>query len=184
MCLSQKKKCWHFFLISPQKHILRVLIKNVSLMHFLKSTHNIYSWLSLSRTRLSRITAYLEVKILSLPKHENLTTSKKYCGKEEKLLLRINFSSFPQYFLCISNFKSAIIYMNLLNVVVRITFSSILKIWDVEVRISRSVSESPLEFEITRVDCILWKNNYLVHPLIWSYVHIQKYDIYMLCFPL
>ena len=44
--------------------------------------------------------------------------------------------------------------MNLLNVIVRITFSSILKIWDVEVRISRSVSESPLEFEITRVDCI------------------------------
>ena len=34
--------------------------------------------------------------------------------------------------------------------VVRIIFSSILKI---EVRISRSVPESPLEFEITRVDC-------------------------------
>ena len=47
-----------------------------------------YSWLSLSRTRLSRITAYLEVKIWSLPKHENPTTGKKkYCGKEEKLLL-------------------------------------------------------------------------------------------------
>ena len=63
---------------------------------------------SLSRTRLSRITAYLEVKILSLPKHENLTTSKKYCRKEEKLLLRSNFSSFPQYFryTCISNVKS------------------------------------------------------------------------------
>ena len=35
----------------------------------------------------NRITAYLEVKIWSLPKHENLTTGKKYCGKEEKLLL-------------------------------------------------------------------------------------------------
>ena len=34
----------------------------------------IYSWLSLSRTRLSRITAFLEIKICSLPKHENLTT--------------------------------------------------------------------------------------------------------------
>ena len=32
---------------------------------------------SLSRPRLSRITAYLEVKSLSLPKHENLTTGKK-----------------------------------------------------------------------------------------------------------
>ena len=69
-----------------------------------------YSWLSLSRTRLSRITAYLEVKIWSLPKHENLTTSKKYCGKEEKLLLRSNFSSFPQYFRYISNVKSPITY--------------------------------------------------------------------------
>ena len=70
----------------------------------------IYSWLLLSRTRLSRIAAYLEVKILSLPKHENLTTSKKYCGKEEKLLIRSNFSSFPQYFRYISNVKSAITY--------------------------------------------------------------------------
>ena len=33
-----------------------------------------------------------------------------YCGKEEKLLLRSNFSSFPQYFQYISNFKSQITY--------------------------------------------------------------------------
>ena len=45
-----------------------------------------YSWISLSRTRLSRITANLEVKIWSLPKHENLKTIK---NKE----LRSNFSS-------------------------------------------------------------------------------------------
>ena len=70
-----------------------------------------YSWLSLSRTRLSRITAYLEVKIWSLPKHENRTTGKKYCGKEEKLLLRSNFSSFPQYFQYISNFRSLITHI-------------------------------------------------------------------------
>ena len=30
----------------------------------------------------SRITVYLEVKICSLPKHENLTTCNKYCGKD------------------------------------------------------------------------------------------------------
>ena len=66
--------------------------------------------LSLSRPRLSRITAYLEVKIGSLPKHEHLTTGKKYCRKEEKLLLRSNFFSFPQYFQYISNFKSNYIY--------------------------------------------------------------------------
>ena len=33
-------------------------------------------------------------------------------------------------------------------------FSSLSQLWYVEVRISRSVSVSPLEFEITGVDCI------------------------------
>ena len=42
---------------------------------------SIYSRLSLSQTRLSRITAYLEVKIWSLPKHENLTTRKNIVEK-------------------------------------------------------------------------------------------------------
>ena len=46
-----------------------------------------------------------------LPKHEHLTTGKKYCGKEEKLLLRSNFSSFPQYFQYISNFRNPITYI-------------------------------------------------------------------------
>ena len=45
----------------------------------------------------------------------------------------------------------------LLNVVNRISISSILQIRYVEVRISRSISDSPLEFEITRVDCIYIK---------------------------
>ena len=112
----------------------------------------IYSWLSLSRPRLSRITAYLEVKIWSLPKHENLTTGKKYCGKEEKLLLRSNFSSFPQYFQYTSNFKNLILHIYLLNMVNRIIFPSILQMGYVEVRISRRISESPLKFKITRVD--------------------------------
>ena len=44
-------------------------------------------------------------------------------------------------------------YEYFLNVVVWIIFSSILQIWYVEIRISRSISESPLEFEITRGDC-------------------------------
>ena len=61
--------------ISFPKIIIR-LLKNTADRQF--------SWLSLSRTRLSRITTYLEVKIWSLPKHENLTTCKTYCGKEEK----------------------------------------------------------------------------------------------------
>ena len=47
----------------------------------------------------------------------------------------------------------------LCNLVVRLVLSSILHIWYVEVRISRSVSEGPLDFEIMRVDCILYKRN-------------------------
>ena len=35
-----------------------------------------------------------------------------------------------------------------------IHFFSVLQIWYVKVRISRSISESPFDFEITRVDCI------------------------------
>ena len=131
-----------------------------------------YSWLSLSRPRLSRITVYLEVKIWSLPKHENLTTCKKYCGKEEKLLLRSNFSSFPQYFQYISLTSRVQLHIYLLNVVNWISFSSILQIWSVDllnvvnwisfssilqiwcVEVSQSISECPLEFEIKRVDCM------------------------------
>ena len=109
----------------------------------------IYSWLSLSRTRLSRIAAYLEVKILSLPKHENLT-SKKHCGKEEKGAISPLFHNIFDMSLT----ARVQLHIDLLNVVDRIIFSSILKIWYVEVRILRSVSKSPLEFEITRVDYI------------------------------
>ena len=114
-----------------------------------------YSWLSLSRPRLSRITAYLEVKIWSLPIHENLTTDGKYCRKEEKLLLRSNFPLFHNIFNRSLTSKVQL-PISLLNVVNQIIFSSILQTWYVELRISRSISESPLEFEITRVDCIYW----------------------------
>ena len=64
-----------------------------------------YSWLSLSRPRLSRITAYLEVIIWSLLKHETLTTGYKIVWKRGEI-----FSSFPQYFQYISNFRSQITY--------------------------------------------------------------------------
>ena len=51
-----------------------------------------------------------------------------------------------------SNYRGSTVHM--LNVVVRFIFSSVLKILYVEVRISQSILESPLEFEITRVDCM------------------------------
>ena len=52
-------------------------------------------------------------------------------------------------------FSGVKLHIHLWNVVVWfIFFSSILQIWYVEIRISRSISESPLGFEITRVDYI------------------------------
>ena len=57
-----------------------------------------YSWLSLSRTRLSRITAYLEVNIWSLPKHENLTTGKKILWKRGKNAPQEQFLLFSTIF--------------------------------------------------------------------------------------
>ena len=69
---------------------------------------SIYSWLSLSRPRLSRITAYLEAKIWSLPKDENLTTGNKILWKRGEIAP--NFSSFPQYLQYTSNYKSLITY--------------------------------------------------------------------------
>ena len=53
--------------------------------------------------------AYLEQPLISKWKSgpcyniEIYQQATKYCGKEEKLLLRSNFSSFPQYFQYISN---------------------------------------------------------------------------------
>ena len=65
-----------------------------------------YSRTSLSRTRLFWITAYLEVKIWSLFKHETMTTGDKIMWKRlEQFLL---FSTL--FYIYISNFRSQITY--------------------------------------------------------------------------
>ena len=112
------------------------------------------SWLSLSRPHLSWITPYLEVKILSLTKHENLTTGKKKFVEKRGNCSSGAISPLFHNIFDISLNSRVQWHINLLNVVVWIIFSSLLQIWYVEVRISRSISESPLEFEITRVNCI------------------------------
>ena len=112
-----------------------------------------------SWTRLSRITAYLEVKILSLLKHENLTTGKKKLWKRGEIAPKEHFLLFSGHNIFNISLTSRVqLNINLLNLVVRIVFSSILQIWYVEVRIARSISESPVEFEITRIDCIFILN--------------------------
>ena len=77
-----------------------------------------------------RITAYLEVKILPRNKHKNLITCEKYCGTEEKLLLKSNFKGeiapeeqcllFSTIFFTISLTSRVHLHINLLNVFVRI----------------------------------------------------------------
>ena len=60
--------------------------------------NSIYSRLSLSRLRLSRITAYLEVKIWSLFKHENLTTGNKILWKRGEIAPKEQFLLFSTIF--------------------------------------------------------------------------------------
>ena len=71
-------------------------------------TLNIGHLLSIVRLRLSRINAYLEVKIWSLFKEENLTLGNKILWERGEIAP--NFSVFPQYFQYISNFWSQITY--------------------------------------------------------------------------
>ena len=88
-------KIWHF----PSCYFV------YGTLHLSQWKGHIYSWLSLSRPRLSQITAYLEVKIWSRPKHKNLTTGKNILEK------RRDCSSFPQYFQYICYFKSSYTYI-------------------------------------------------------------------------
>ena len=103
------------------------------------------------------------MKIWSLPKHENLTTGKKILWKRGEIAPKEQFKrrncsqgAISPLFHNIFNISPTLrvqLHIYLLNVVNWIIFSSILQIWYVEVRISRSISGSPLEFEVTRVDC-------------------------------
>ena len=81
------KKSDIFFLYFCSKHSLWVVLQ---LLKWVMMGSKLY--------RFVFVTAYLEVKIWSLPKHENLTTDKKYCGKEEKLLLKEQFLLFSTIF--------------------------------------------------------------------------------------
>ena len=70
-----------------------------------------YSRASLSRTRLFRITAYLEVKIWSLFWHETMTTGNKIMWKRGEIA--------PHYFIYLSS--GVKFHIHLLNVVVQFT---------------------------------------------------------------
>ena len=98
-----------------------------------------YSRPLLSRLRLSRITAYLEEKTWSLFWHKNLTSGNKILWMRGEIAPQEQFLPFPHYFQHIFLTKGVKLHDHLWNLVVRLVFFSILQIWFVEVRISRSV---------------------------------------------
>ena len=106
------------------------------------SGYGLYSQLSLPRLRLSRITAYLEVKIVSLFKHENLIIGNKILWKRGEMANKEQFLLFFHTIFNISLTSQVKLHIHLWNVVVRFVVSSNLQIQYVEVRISRIISES------------------------------------------
>ena len=85
-----------------------------------------YSWLSLSRPRLSRTIAYLEAIIWSLHKHENLTTGNKILWKREQIAPKEQFSSFHNIF-NIPLTSGVNLHIHLLNVAVRFIYPKFCK---------------------------------------------------------
>ena len=119
---------------------------------------NRYSRTSLSRTRLFRITAYLEVTIWYLFNMKLGQQVTKQCGKEEKLLLRSTFSSFPHYFIYIFLTAGVKLHIHLLNVVVQfIVFLTLSTLICRSTDISKCFSES---LGIRDNGCRLYLGNY------------------------
>ena len=92
---------------------------------------------------------------------ENLVralTWKSYNGKQNIVDMRRNCSSWAVSPLFQNIFSTSLtlgVKLHTSFVLFDLFFSSVLQFWYVKVRISRSVSESPFDFEITRVDYIL-----------------------------
>ena len=85
------------------KYMLWVLIRSALERHFkwvpmFSGRNKKYRWLSLSRLRLSQMTAYLKVKIWSLLKHENLTTGNKILWKRREIAPQEQFLFFSTIF--------------------------------------------------------------------------------------
>ena len=89
-----------------------------------------YSRTLLSRTRLFRITAYLEVKIWSLFKHETMTTGNKMMWKRGEIAPKEQFLLFFHIILYIFPTSGVKLYIHLFNVVVQfivfLTFSTLI----------------------------------------------------------
>ena len=92
---------------APSQNSEVIKILNTTLLAFAAK----YSRTSLSRTRLFRITAYLEVKIWSLFQHETMTTGNKLMWKRGEIAPEEQFILFSTlFYIYISNFRSQITY--------------------------------------------------------------------------
>ena len=102
-----------------------------------------YSRTSLSRTRLFRITAYLEVKIWSLFLHETMTTGYKIMWKRGEIAPKEQFLLFSTlFYIYISNFRSQITYPFVKYVVQFIVFLTLSTLICRGTDISKCFSES------------------------------------------
>ena len=107
--------------------------------------------------------AYFELPLISKWKsgpcfNMKLTTGNKIMWKRGEIAPKEQFLFFSTIllYIFISNFRCQITY-SFVKCGCSILFSSLSQLWYVEVRISRSVSVSPLQSEITRVDYIFMK---------------------------
>ena len=95
------------------------------------------------------------MKIWSLFYHETMRTGNTIMWKRGEIAPKEQFLLFSTIFSEYSIFTSQITYSFVkCGCLIYLFFSSILQLCYVEIRISRCISESPLDFEITRVDCI------------------------------
>ena len=112
----------------------------------------ICSWLSLSRLRLSQITAYLEVKIWSLFLHGNLTTGNKILWKREEIAQGAISPLFHNIFNK-APITGVELHIHLWNVVVLLFFPHFCKS-DISSYSYLEVFKRVPWTEITRVDCM------------------------------
>ena len=132
-----------------QKHVTRYSTSFTNVTH---EQLYIYSRLSLSRLRLSRITAYFEVKIWSLFWHKIQTTGNKILRKRGEIAPEEQFLLFSTIFSNISLSSGVKLHIHLWNVVVRFILPHFCKS-------DMSRYELFQRVEITRVDYIRKRNH-------------------------
>ena len=111
----------------------------------------IQSTLVISTSLISNNRLYRSENLVPVWTWKSNFRGNKILWKRREIAPKGHFLLFSTIFSIISGVS---LHIHLWNVVVRFTFSLILQIWYVEVRITRGISESPFDFKITSVDSI------------------------------